>query len=116
MNEKFLITKHIKEFINGLDDIIINYPKKEYELRNRLVNCSYDLLEFVFLANNSVDKNKYRSEILSKISMLDYYLERSYRKRIISEKVCLNKSNKLIIITKMVYKWLENGSNISTPS
>lgn len=116
MNENFLIAKHIKEFINSLDDIIINYPKREYELRNRLVNYVYDLLELVYLANNSDNKKKYHSEILSKISMIDYYLERSYRKKIISEKVCLNRSNKLIVITKMIYKWFENESIISKSS
>ena len=114
MNEKFLIARHIKDFIKSLDDIVINYPKREYELRNRLLNTSYDLLELVYLANNQENKYEYRGVILSKISMLDYYLECSYRKKIISEKVCLNKSNKLIIITKMIYKWMENESNLPT--
>ena len=48
MNDKFTIAKYIKEFIMILDDYLINYPRKYFELRNRLVNDSYELLELVF--------------------------------------------------------------------
>lgn len=41
MKNEFLIVKNIKEFIVSLDNFLNNYPRKEYELRNRLVNTSY---------------------------------------------------------------------------
>ncbi|MBQ8473127.1 MAG: hypothetical protein IJ501_06455 [Bacilli bacterium] len=51
MNDKFKIARYIKGFIIILDDYLVNYPKKYFELRNRLVNDSYELLELVYLAN-----------------------------------------------------------------
>jgi len=110
MNERFLVIKNIKEFILSLDNIINNYPRREYELRNRIVNDSYNLLELVYKANNSSNKRIYFESILANISMLDFYLEVSFKKKIISEKVCSNKANKLLVINKMVYKWLSNES------
>ena len=40
--------------------------------------------------------------------MLDFYLEISFKKKIINEKKLCNLSNKLLIINKMVYKWYES--------
>lgn len=71
MKNEFLIVKNIKEFIVSLDNFLNNYPRKEYELRNRLVNTSYDLLELVYQSNYKKDFNF--NIILSKISMLDFY-------------------------------------------
>lgn len=105
MKNEFLIVKNIKEFIVSLDNFLNNYPRKEYELRNRLVNTSYDLLELVYRSNYKKD---YLDRISSLISMLDFYLELSFKKKIINEKRVMNMSNKLLIINKMVYKWYES--------
>ncbi len=105
MKNEFLIVKNIKEFIVSLDNFLNNYPRKEYELRNRLVNTSYDLLELVYISNYKKD---YLDRISSLISMLDFYLELSFKKKIINEKRVMNMSNKLLIINKMVYKWYES--------
>ena len=40
--------------------------------------------------------------------MLDFYLERAYKRKYINEKQCLAKSNELEQITKMIYKWIKN--------
>ena len=105
MKNEYLIVKNIKEFILSLDNFLSNYPRKEYELRNRLVNTSYDLLELVYRSNYKKD---YLDRISSLISMLDFYLELSFKKKIINEKRVMNMSNKLLIINKMVYKWYES--------
>lgn len=105
MKNEFLIVKNIKEFIVSLDNFLNNYPRKEYELRNRLVNTSYDLLELVYRSNYKKD---YLDRISSLISMIDFYLELSFKKKIINEKRVMNMSNKLLIINKMVYKWYES--------
>ena len=81
MKNEFLIVKNIKEFIVSLDNFLNNYPRKEYELRNRLVNTSYDLLELVYRSNYKKD---YLDRISSLISMLDFYLELSFKKKIIN--------------------------------
>ena len=112
-NNNFLIIKEIKIFIRSIDNIIINYPRKELVIKNRLLNDSLDILESIYLANyhkNIDKKQEIQMIILSKISMLDFYLERSYENKYISEKVCINRFNHLIKITKMINKWIKNRS------
>ena len=109
-NDKFMISKYIKEFIMSLDEYLLNYPKKYFELRNRLVNDSYELLELAYKANYT--EKEYRKPIqtnaIMKINILDFYLEQSYKKKIISEKQALKLSNKLFSINKMLYKWIND--------
>ena len=40
--------------------------------------------------------------------MLDFYLELSFKKKIINEKRVMNMSNRLLVIRKMIYKWYES--------
>lgn len=111
MNEKFLIIKNMKEFIMSLDNIVINYPRCEYFIKDRLFKDSYDILELMYKANYKIDdvkKKDIQLNILSKISMLDFYFEKSYKNKYISEKQCSNKCNQLLKITKMVYGWINN--------
>ena len=113
MNNDFMIVKEMKLFIKSLDNIVINYPRKELIIKNRLLNDSLDILELIYLANYHRDikeKNNLQMKLLSKISMLDFYLERSYLNKYISEKVCINKCNHLSKITKMINGWVKNGS------
>lgn len=113
MNNEFQIVKNMKIFINSIDNIVINYPKKELIIKNRLLNDSLDILELIYLANYHKDIEKrtdLQKQILSKISMLDFYLERSYKNKYISEKICINKCNQLNRITKMIYGWIKDGN------
>ncbi|MBQ8472827.1 MAG: four helix bundle protein [Bacilli bacterium] len=110
MNDKFKIARYIKDFIIILDDYLVNYPKKYFELRNRLVNDSYELLELVYLANymDNLDRKNIQIKSLMKINIIDFYIEESYKKRIISEKQSIKLSNNLLIINKMIYKWVQD--------
>ena len=59
-------------------------------IKNRLHSDSLDILEYIYQANieEELDKKKYyQNKILSKISMLDFYLEKSYKKKYISESI-----------------------------
>ena len=47
----FLIIKNMKVFIQSIDGIIINYPRKELIIKNRLLNDSLDILELIYLTN-----------------------------------------------------------------
>ena len=107
----FLIVKNMKQFIMSLDEIIINYPRKENVIKDRLYNDSLDILYLIYLANYSKDKRKIQIQILSKISMLDFYLERSLKNKYISEKQCLKKANQLLVITKLVHGWIKSAKS-----
>lgn len=86
MNDRFNIAIKVKKFIFMVDDLVINYPKKDYVIKDRLLNTCYDLLELIYRANYSNDKDCYKFDILSKISIIDFCLEESYHKQIISER------------------------------
>ena len=43
-----------------------------------------------------------------KINILDFYLESSFKKKIISEKQCMKLSNKLLNINKMMFGWIKS--------
>ena len=109
MNDRFNIAIKVKKFIFMVDDLVINYPKKDYVLKDRLLNTCYDLLELIYRANYSNDKDNYKFVILSKISIIDFCLEESYHKKIISERKLLNYTNFLKEITKMVYGWIDDN-------
>lgn len=67
--EKFKIINFIRELIINIDKNLDNFPKKDIELKNRLRNNSYDLLELAYKANSTtlVEKKKeYLEEIIAK--------------------------------------------------
>lgn len=110
-SEKFLIVKNIKKFILGLEVILVNFPKKEFLTKDMIYKDALKILELVYIANEIDDlneKKKIQIEILGKINMLDFYLERAYKRKYINEKQCMFKSNELEQITKMIYKWIKS--------
>ena len=106
MNNSFLIVNRIKEFIFSIDNLVINLPRRELIIKDRLLSDSFDILEYIYLANYSNSKES-KKILLSKISMLDFYLEYLYKKNIISQKVCMKKSSELKEILRMIYGWIK---------
>ena len=49
--EKFKVINFIRELILYIDSNLDNFPKKDIELKNRIRNNSYDLLELAYKAN-----------------------------------------------------------------
>ena len=111
MHNDFLIVKNMKNFIMSLDNIVINYPRKEKVIKDKLYNDSLDILYLIYLANNSKDRKNIQIKILSKISMLDFYFERSLKNKYLSEKQCLKMTNKLLIIHKMILGWIKSAES-----
>lgn len=110
MND-FMIVKNIKSFIYSLDNIIINIPNRDRIIKDRLYNTSYNILYLVYRCNyNSDNKKEYYKDILSNISMLDFYLERCLKNKYINSKIYEKLSNNLLRITKMIYGWIKNES------
>lgn len=110
-NEKFLILKNIKKFILGLETMLITFPKKDTFSKDRVYNEALELIEYITLANyeKRVDmKTTYKIKALAKINKLDFYLERAYKLKYISEKQLINKVGELQKINRMIYAWCKN--------
>ena len=110
MNDRFLVVKYVKNFICSLEDMVINFPRKDLIIKNRIISDSLDILELIYLANSTDSNKELRVRILAKLPMIDFYLERSYKNKIISEKVFNKKSNELAHITKLIYGWIRSES------
>ena len=110
--DNFQILKCIKEFILGLEKILLTFPKQDILTRNMVYNDSLKLLELVVKANYESDintKHSYQIGALAKINKIDFYLERAYKLKYISEKQVNAKSRELLKINKMIYIWCKNG-------
>ena len=87
--EKFKVINFIRKLVLNLDSLLDNFPKKDIEIKNRLRNNSYDLLELAYQANMTVDKEK-REEILdltlAKVKIIDFLVNLCYDKQIINSK------------------------------
>ena len=46
--EKFKVIGFIRDLINNVDKNLENFPKKDIEIKNRIRNASYDLLELAY--------------------------------------------------------------------
>ena len=55
--EKFKVINLIRELVIYIDNYLENFPRKDIELKNRIKNLSYDMLELAYKANIS-NENK----------------------------------------------------------
>ena len=85
--EKFKIIEFIRQLIITIDKELINFPKKENELKNRIRSNSYDILELIYEANSSENiefKISLLQKILAKVKVIDFLLNLSYDRKIIT--------------------------------
>ena len=114
MNNDFMIVKNIKAFINSLDEVVVNIPNRDKMLKDKLYDTSYNILYLVYRCNYKTEnKEEYYKDILTNISMLDFYLERCLKNKYLSSRQCEKLSKDLLKITKMLYGWIKNGSKSS---
>ena len=109
--DKFLILKRIKKFILSLENLLVTFPKKDILTRDMIYSDSLELLEIIFKANyesNSEKRKDFKILALAKVNKLDFYIERAYHLKYISEKQCKSKSQELLEINKMIYTWCKN--------
>lgn len=105
MQDKLLIVTKIKKTIDYINNVLVNFPKVEYILRNNISDNFYKLLELVYQANIHKDIF-YMKEAVVKIRMIEYYLKISLNKKYISFKKYENIGNYLLEINKMINSWM----------
>ena len=115
--EKFRVIQFIREFIVASDKVFENYPKSELELKNRLRNNTYDLLEIAYEANSINDiecKKELLFRIIAKIKVIDFLINLSYDKKLITQKKYYVLGRKLDDIAKFSNGWLKKlGTTVS---
>ena len=73
--EKFKVINFIRELIVYIDKNLENFPRKDIEIKNRMRNISYDLLEISYMANvKKINKEIYMEQIIVKVKVLDFLL------------------------------------------
>ena len=108
--DKLLIIKNFKLFMLESEKILCNIPKKDFIGREMFYRECCETLELIFFTNNLTEnelKKEYQIKIISKISLLDFYIERLYRLKYISHKACMKMISQLDEITKMLYGWIK---------
>lgn len=109
--EKFKIMQFIRELLIIIDKEMDNYPKKDIELKNRIRKNSFDILELAYEANNVPDK-EYKKQLLqrliAKIKIIDFLINLSYDKKIITEKKYYKFGNKMDDIIKYSTGWIKS--------
>ena len=111
MKEKFRVIAFIRDLLVISDKVLENYPKSELELKNRIRNNTYDLLELAYEANSVIDVEYKKSliyRILAKIKVIDFLFNFSYDKKLINEKKYYNIGRKINEIAKFANGWLNS--------
>ena len=110
--DKFKLVTKIKTFILESEKMLENIPRYDFYNRDRFREDITEILHLVYLANsidNIEDKKKYQQDIFSRLSMIDFYLEKAYVYKYISEKQLYNYSKKLEEIIKMTKGWMNSN-------
>ena len=109
--EKFKIINFIRELIVYIDKNLDNFPKKDIELKNRIRNASYDLLELSYKANVTTDKDykkRLLEEIIAKVRVVDFLLNLCYDKQIINNNRYIKFGQRIDDILKYSLGWMKN--------
>lgn len=112
--EKFKIIDFIRNLIFYIDKELDNFPKKDIEIKNRIRNTSYDMLELAYQANIITEKEKKKEKveyIIAKVKVLDFLLNLCYDKQIINSKKYIKFGAKLDDIIKYSIGWKSSISS-----
>ena len=109
--EKVKVIQYIRELIINIDKNLDNFPKKDIELKNRIRTNSYDLLELVYEANSTREKER-KLEILdktiAKLKVIDFLINMCFDKQIINNKRYLKFGERIDDISKFTIGWIKS--------
>lgn len=107
-NEKFKIINLVKDLIVQIDKNLVNFPKKEIELKREIKTTSYNLLLLTYEANNTDNKERkheLQEKAVAYVKYLNFFFNLCYDKQIINNKKYLKFGEKLDIIVRYLVAW-----------
>lgn len=110
-NNEFILLVKSEKTIDYINRQLINFPNKEIVLKNNIERTMYLIVEYIFsyqIENITRIKMKYLKDLVIQLSMLDYYMRVSYKKKIISPKKYVSIANFIIEIRKITYGVIRN--------
>ena len=109
--EKFKIIQYIRELIINIDENLDNFPKKDIEIKNRIRNASYDILEVAYMANTAKEKEtklELLCKLIAKLKVIDFLLNLCFEKQIINNKRYLKFGERIDDISKFTNGWIKS--------
>lgn len=111
--EKFKVIQFIRDLLIRIDKELDNFPKKEIEIKNRVKNNTYDLLELSYEANTTQDMEMKKAlllKMIAKVKVIDFLINLSYDKKLITEKKYYKLAQAMDDIVKYTSGWLKKIS------
>ena len=87
--EKFVVINCIRELILNIDKYLINFPKRDIEIKQQISIISKEMLLLAYEANASENKEKRKDiqeKIIARLKYLDFLINLCYDKQIINGK------------------------------
>ena len=87
---------------------MINFPKKEVELKHKIKEVAYELLLDTYKANNTSNLKKkveLQEESIAYIKLLDFLFNMCYEKEIINGKKYMKFGERLDMIVRYIVAW-----------
>ena len=109
--EKFKIIQFTREFIVRIENELDNFPKKDLEIKKKIREESYNLLEEMYEVNitESIERKCILLENgIAKVKVIDFLINLSYDRKLITQKMYVRLSEKLDDIVKYISGLLKN--------
>ena len=108
-NNDFKVLIKNKEFLEKIDNLLENVPRKDMYYKDKLRDIYNELIKYIFECSYEYDKNNihyYYKKIKASIAEIDFMLDRLYSKKYISSTSLYRIGNFLIEINKLVTGWI----------
>lgn len=109
--EKFKSIQFVRELVLYLDNMLEGFPKKDLEIKRKIKEASYEMLEEVYLANittNLIIRKEKLEQVIAKVKVIDFLVNLSYDKKIINQKKFLKVGQRLEDISKYTTGWIKS--------
>lgn len=106
--EKFVVINCIRELILNIDKYLINFPKRDIEIKQQISIISKEMLLLAYEANASENKEKRKDiqeKIIARLKYLDFLINLCYDKQIINGKRYLKFGESIDYILKYANGW-----------